>query len=97
MSPLIASAERWIASRKRWSGIRALEIQVRQKLAVSAIRALASSMSSGEASSSAQESEQKACSPFWSVWRACAISPSSPSGMLLRSLTVTPAPVASAV
>ena len=38
------------------------------------MRALAWSMSSGEASSSAQESEQNACSPFWSVCRACAAS-----------------------
>ncbi len=59
------------------------------------MRAFAWSMSSGEASSSAQESEQNACSPFWSVCRACAICPSTPSGMLLRSLTVIPAPLAS--
>ena len=61
------------------------------------MRALAWSMSSGEASSSAQESEQNACSPFWSVCRARAAAASAPNGMLLRSLTVTPAPLASAV
>jgi hypothetical protein len=74
-----------------------LETQVRQYSVVSLMRALASSISSGEASSSAQESEQKACSPFCSVWRACAAPPSTPIGMLLRSLTVGPSPLASAV
>ncbi len=42
VSPLIASAERWIGSRKRWSGIRARPSQPRQKRAVVAILASAS-------------------------------------------------------
>jgi hypothetical protein len=30
VSPLIVSAERWIGSRNRWSGMRALASQLRQ-------------------------------------------------------------------
>ena len=55
---------------------------------VSPRRALASSTSLGEASSSAQERQQKACSPSCSVWRA-ADGLSSPRGMLLRSRSET--------
>ena len=47
VSPLTASAERWIGSRQRWSGIRALFSQDRQKRVVDARRCSASSASSG--------------------------------------------------
>ncbi len=43
----MASAERWIGSRQRWSGIRARPSQERQKRVVAEILAVASSTSSG--------------------------------------------------
>ena len=51
---------------------------------------------SGACSSSAQESAQKTCSPWCSTWRARTQSPSTPTAMSVCSLSVSPAPVASA-
>jgi hypothetical protein len=51
---LIVSAERWIGSRRRWSGIRAPPSQLRQNLVVAARRESASSTLSGAARPSAQ-------------------------------------------
>ena len=56
--PLIVSAERWIGSRQRWSGSLACPSQRRQNLTVAAMRALASSTSSGTTLPSAHESAQ---------------------------------------
>jgi hypothetical protein len=56
--PLIASAERSIWSRQRWSIGRDWANQARQKRVVASSRASASSMLCGDASPSAHEIEQ---------------------------------------
>ena len=58
VSPLIASAERWINGRSSWSGIRARASQLRQKRVVAASCALASSTFAGTCAPSSHESAQ---------------------------------------
>jgi hypothetical protein len=94
--PLIVSAERWIGSRQTWSSGRARLSHSRQKRVVVASRAVASSTSVGEASSSAHESEQNIASPACSTWRPRVRLPSMPSDRSVDSRIVWPAPLASA-
>ncbi len=94
--PLIASAERWIGSRKRWSGILARSSHVRQKRIVASICASAPATFCGATSSLAHESAQNARSPGRSTWRARTRPPSIPSARSEHRRTVWPAPLASA-
>ncbi len=96
VSPLIASAERWIGSRNLWSGIRARLSHDRQKRMVVSMRAAAASASSGATRPSSQERTQYARSPAWSTCRPRTRFSSIPSGRLDARRNVCPAPLASA-
>ena len=94
--PLMASAERWIGPRQRWSGNRVESIQVRQNSVVVASFSCADATSSGAASSSAHDSAQYTSSPARRTRRARAVSPSMPSGRSVRRPIRCPAPSATA-
>ena len=83
-------ADRSIAGRRAWSGMRARASQSRQKRTEASTCAVASSASAGDARPSAQDSAQYAVSPVDSTWRARAEPPSMPIIMSVLSRKTGP-------